>query len=248
MQLNFGDFDKTNTVPLSTIDWRGKAAMVVFFKGCNFKCLFCQNFRIAQSFSPAPTDRLLGEIRRNKKFVNALIFSGGEPTLHPTALKTLAAEAKRLGLLVGIETNGSRPEVLEKLISMHLLDGLFIDLKAPLTDKKQYTQITRIRVTDACVQRIREAINVGRIALVQQTLSELELRTTLFKNVLSRVEVKELVNQFPDIPYALQQGRTEHCSHRGLVSMTRNELVDIATQCGRSLKVRTKERGEEDIA
>ncbi|MGZ4918819.1 MAG: anaerobic ribonucleoside-triphosphate reductase activating protein [Halobacteriota archaeon] len=248
MQLNFDDFDKTNIVPFSTIDWRGKAAMVVFLKGCNFKCCFCQNFRIAQNFSPVATDELLREIRRTKKFVNALIFSGGEPTLHPTALKTLATEAKRHGLLVGIETNGSFPDVLERMISMQLLDGIFIDLKAPLTDTKKYRQITGSGITEACIRRIREAINVGHTAFVRQTLSELELRTTLFKNMLSGVEVKELVNQFPDIPYALQQGRTEQCSQKSLVPMTRSELIDIATQCGRPLKVRTRERGEEDVS
>ncbi len=248
MQLNFGDFDKTNIVPLSTIDWKGKAAMVVFLKGCNFKCCYCQNFRIAQNFAPAATEELLVEIRRNKEFVNALVFSGGEPTLQPIALKTLAAEGKRHGLLVGIETNGSFPEVLETMISMQLLDGLFIDLKAPLTDTKKYAQITGTTITDACVRRIRETINVGHTAFIARTLLDLELRTTLFKNLLSDVEIKELVNQFPDIPFALQQGRTEQCPQRSLVPLSRNELIDIATQCGRPLKVRTREQGEEDIS
>lgn len=222
--------------------------MVVFLKGCNFKCCYCQNFRIAQNFSPAATEELLGEIRRNKKFVNALVFSGGEPTLHPRALKTLAAEAKRHGLLVGIETNGSFPEVLESMISMQLLDGLFIDLKAPLADTKKYAQITGASITDACARRIRKSIDVGRNALMMGTLLDLELRTTLFKNMLSGVEIKELVNQFPDIPYALQQGRTEQYPQRSLIPMTRNELIDIAIQCGRPLKVRTQEQGEEDIS
>ncbi len=247
MQLNFDDFNKTNIVPLSTIDWRGKAAMVVFLRGCNFKCCFCQNFRVAQSFAPAPVDELRVEIKRNKKFINALIFSGGEPTLHPTALETLASEAKRHGLLVGIETNGSFPNVLEGLISSHLLDGLFIDLKAPLTDKKKYARVTGVTITDAHIQRIRESIDVGRAAFVQRALLELELRTTLFKNMLSTIEITGLVNQYPDIPYALQQGRMEQCSHASLIPLTRSELVDLATQCGRSLKVRTRERGEEDI-
>ncbi len=247
MQLNFNDFDKTKIVPFSTIDWRGKAAMIVFLQGCNFKCRYCQNFRIAQSVSPVAVDELLREIRRNKEFINALIFSGGEPTLHPAALKALAAYAKKQGLLVGIETNGSFPKVLETLISMELLDGLFIDVKAPLSNLEKYTQVTGVNITEACVRRIREAINVGHRAFIRQKLTELELRTTLFRNMLSDAEIKELVNQFPDIPYALQQGRTEPCPQRGLIQMTRSELVDVAKQCRRALKVRTQERGDEDF-
>ncbi|MGZ4920618.1 MAG: anaerobic ribonucleoside-triphosphate reductase activating protein [Halobacteriota archaeon] len=247
VQLNFDDFDKTKIVPFSTIDWTGKAAMIVFLKGCNFKCRYCQNFRIAQSFSPVAVDELLSEIRRNKEFINALIFSGGEPTLHPVALKILAAEAKHQGLQVGIETNGSFPKVLETMISMELLDGLFIDVKAPLINTEKYTQITGVNIKEDCIRRIRKAISVGHRAFIRHALTELELRTTLFKSMLSDTEIKELVNQFPDIPYALQQGRTELCPQRGLVQMTRIELIDVAKQCSRALKVRTQERGEEDI-
>jgi len=247
VQLNFDDFEKTIVVPFSTIDWRGKAAMVIFLRGCNFKCHYCQNYRILASVSPADIKELLLEIQRNKDFVNALIFSGGEPTLHPTVLKVLATEAKAHGLLVGIETNGSFPAVLEALISLRLLNALFIDLKAPLTNLEKYTQITRTDTVSLHTERIRRAIDIGRIAFSTHALLEFELRTTLFKDLLSQAQINEMVNEFKDVPYALQQGRTELSLQKDLITMTRDEIVDIAIRCERPLKIRTHEKGEEYI-
>ncbi|MGZ8932755.1 MAG: radical SAM protein, partial [Halobacteriota archaeon] len=120
MQLNLDNFDKSIVVPFSTIDWPGKASMVVFLRGCNFKCCYCQNYKIWGASQPNNSDALLREIRRNKDYVSVIVFSGGEPTLHLNLLQLLVQEAKNEGLLVGIETNGSFPDVLATLIAAQL--------------------------------------------------------------------------------------------------------------------------------
>ena len=151
MQLNLDNFDKSIVVPFSTIDWPGKASMVVFLRGCNFKCCYCQNYKIWGAVLPINVDGLLREIQRNKDYISALVFSGGEPTLRPNLLQLLAEGAKKEGLLIGIETNGAFPEVLGTLIDAQLLDGLFIDLKAPLSDPQKYARIIGIGQASAYV-------------------------------------------------------------------------------------------------
>lgn len=246
MQLNLDNFDKSIVVPFSTIDWPGKASMVVFLRGCNFKCCYCQNYKIWGAAPPINVDGLLREIRRNRDYISALIFSGGEPTLRPNLLQSLAEEAKKEGLLIGIETNGAFPEVLDTLIEAQLLDGLFIDLKAPLSDPQKYARIIGIGNANAYVEKITKAINIGCAALAAHKIMDFELRTTLFKGLLSQNEITEMVNQF-GVRYALQQGRAEMCVRRDLTTLTRDEIVELAAQCRRPLRIRTREKGDEDI-
>ncbi|HYA32838.1 MAG TPA: anaerobic ribonucleoside-triphosphate reductase activating protein [Candidatus Bathyarchaeia archaeon] len=246
MQLNLDNFDKSIIVPFSTVDWPGKASMVVFLRGCSFRCCYCQNYKIWGAVLPINVEELLREIERNRDYVNALVFSGGEPTLRPSLLHLLAEEAKEDGLLVGIETNGTNPEVLDMLIDARLLDGLFIDLKAPLSNPQKYARIVGIRNADAYVKKIGQAIDIGCAALAAKKLVDFELRTTLFKGLLSDKEIVEMVNKF-QVRYALQQGRAEMCARGDLVALARHEIVELAVQCRRPLRIRTREKGDEGV-
>ncbi|MGZ4927653.1 MAG: anaerobic ribonucleoside-triphosphate reductase activating protein [Halobacteriota archaeon] len=248
MQLNLDNFDKSIVVPFSTIDWPRKASMVVFLRGCNFKCTYCQNYRIWGAAQPNNSNALLREIKRNKDYVSAIVFSGGEPTLHLNLLQFLAKTAKKEGLLVGIETNGSFPEVLTTLMAEKLLNGLFVDIKAPLSNPQKYAQIVGAGKVDTCINKIKRTIAIGREALAAGELQEFELRTTLFKGLLNPDEVVEMVNTFKSIPYVLQQGRTEMIAETELTMLTRDEIAKLAVECHRPLRIRTLEKGDEGIA
>jgi pyruvate formate lyase activating enzyme len=248
VQLNLDNFDKSIIVPFSTIDWPGKASMVVFLRGCNFKCTYCQNYKIWGASQPNNSGALLREITRNKDYISAIVFSGGEPTLHLNLLQVLAQKAKNEGLLVGIETNGSFPEVLTMLIADQLLDALFVDIKAPLSNPQKYAQIVGGTKTNTHIDKIKRTVDIGREALSAHRLQEFELRTTLFKGLFSPDEVIEMVNDFKTVPYALQQGRTEMLAQTKLTMLTREEIVKLAVQCRRPLRVRTLEKGDEGIA
>jgi pyruvate formate lyase activating enzyme len=191
---------------------------------------------------------LLNEIKRNKHYVNALVFSGGEPTLHLTLLQLLAQEAKNEGLLVGIETNGSFPDVLATLIAAQLLDGLFVDIKAPLSNPQKYARIVGAVKASTFIDKIKRTVEIGREALAANKLQEFELRTTLFKGLFNPDEVIQMVNDFKTVPYALQQGRTERCAQTDLTTLTRDEIAKLAVQCRRPCRIRTLEKGDEEIA
>ena len=129
----FGGFQKTDL-----INFPGKVASTVFTRGCNFRCPYCHNpeFVIQGSdqtyFGETYTgDVILEYLERRSAFLDGLVVSGGEPTLH-NDLPAFIRKVRELGLMVKLDTNGSRPEVLAGLLEEGLLDYVAMDIKAPL--------------------------------------------------------------------------------------------------------------------
>ena len=248
VQRNLNNFDKSIIIPFSTIDWRGKVAMVVFLSGCNMRCLYCQNYRLWEDNMQIDVDNILFEIRKSKDFIDAVIFSGGEPTINLDLLITVATEVKKTGLLVGVETNGTLPDRILNLINAALLDGLFIDVKAPLSSPQKYSAVAGVKTSQELLEKIRKSIEGGYSALMSRELSELEIRTTVFKEIPTERDIIEIAQEFKHISYVLQQGRSEYSKNANLQTMSRKELVAIAKSCGRAVRIRTKESGEELIS
>jgi len=121
-------------VPLSLSDHEGRVAAVVFLHGCNFRCPFCHNPDLVlpergtpQRFARGDVLRALGERRA---FLDSVVITGGEPTVAPD-LASFLDDIRSLGLLVKLDTNGSRPDVLEELFARQLVDTVAMDVKAP---------------------------------------------------------------------------------------------------------------------
>jgi len=127
--------------PISTVDYPGKSACVIFFNGCNFKCGHCYNKQTWVGMNLISTDKVKAEISSYIPFISAVVFSGGEPTEQIEPLIELCKFSKEQGLIVGIETNGSHPEGLHRL--KPYVDKIFLDLKAPINDCKKYAYITQ---------------------------------------------------------------------------------------------------------
>jgi pyruvate formate lyase activating enzyme len=119
----------------SLIEYPGKLSTVLFVGGCNFRCPFCYNASLVLepgSTPDLPGDSVLEYLREHRSLYQAVVVTGGEPTLHD-ALPSYLASVKSIGLLAGLETNGSRPGALRRLLEEKLVDFVAMDLKAPLT-------------------------------------------------------------------------------------------------------------------
>ncbi len=122
----------------SFVDWHGRVCAVIFLSGCNFRCPFCHNHTLVlapetlESFS---FEEILQRLRHLKKWLGGICISGGEPTLHPD-LAMMLKRIKEEGWAVKIDTNGTRPRLLEKLLNNGLVDMVSMDVKAPLEEKK----------------------------------------------------------------------------------------------------------------
>jgi len=239
-------------IPVSTIDWYGRSVSVIFFNGCNFKCLYCSNnsfIKVAnQRIEPLYKGGSVVEIEEIEKkildakpFISAVVFSGGEPTTQYDALEYLARFAKKQGLLAGIETNGYYPERLSELMEKKLLDKIFLDIKAPLDDAQKYSYITGGR--DDAAMRARKSLDLNGI--------EIEVRTTVFRPFSDVLGIaRALVGR--ECTYVIQQGIPENAPEgeiRKEKVLTRDEMIVLARSIPflKDVRIRTKEKGEEKI-
>jgi pyruvate formate lyase activating enzyme len=72
--MNFGGF-----VPLSTVDWRGRSACTVFFRGCPVRCTYCQNSAILNGNDERDLDEILDLIKGSLLAISGVVFSGENP-------------------------------------------------------------------------------------------------------------------------------------------------------------------------
>ncbi len=115
---------------MTLLDFPGKVACTVFLQGCNWRCPFCHN---SELIAGKPVDFMEEEaflrfLQSRKGLLDGVCISGGEPTLYP-GLPDLLAQIKALGYAVKLDTNGSRPDVIQHLVQEGLIDYIAMDVK-----------------------------------------------------------------------------------------------------------------------
>jgi pyruvate formate lyase activating enzyme len=254
MRLNLGDI-----IPTSTLDWPGKVVLVVFTWGCPLRCPYCSNARfidVPEGEPDAEAETVKARILEAADFIDGVVFSGGEPFMQPAALKELASYVKGLGLLVGAHTNGVYPERIRELAEAGLLDGVFLDLKAPLEYERYVTAAgpMEVSVLDAVRRSLLLCCELRR----QNKIGTLEVRTTVLRNISDKPEdIKDIVDSIECADaYVIQQGRPEIALDervRNTEAVPRNELVELAVVARKNaksvntVKVRTHVFGDETI-
>ncbi|TCD47471.1 anaerobic ribonucleoside-triphosphate reductase activating protein [Chlorobium sp. N1] len=181
-------------LPQSLVDWPGRVAAVVYTSGCNFRCPFCHNPELVlpKEFGAPPLipfEEALERIAQNRNLLGGVVVTGGEPTIHdslPDALRAL----KKLGLKVKLDTNGSRPEMLGRLIGEGLVDEVAMDVKAPL-EPEAYSRLTGIDCPPELLGRIRDSLLLLRRSGVSH-----RLRCTVVKGLHTKEDVVELTETF----------------------------------------------------
>ena len=190
----------------SLIDFPGKLSSVLFFSGCNFNCPYCHNPELAQGCSPHAGVPNFAEIcsflesRRN--FLDGVVISGGEPTLQ-FELFDVCRQIKQLGYAVKLDTNGSRPKVLKRLIDQGLVDYIAMDLK---TDPLLYR---------AYIQRDCDPDPIfSSTRIIMQSGIDYEFRTTCVKPIVTRQTIENICRQIQNAQlYVLQHFRNHEVLH-----------------------------------
>ncbi|WP_028324503.1 anaerobic ribonucleoside-triphosphate reductase activating protein [Desulfatirhabdium butyrativorans] len=147
----------------SLIDYPGKVACVVFFAGCNFRCPYCHNADLARGMVVDPMDleAFWRFLEKRRGFLDGVVVSGGEPTLQKE-LPDFCRKILEMGFSVKLDTNGSRPDVLTKLLSDGVLDFIAMDIK---TDPERYVSMGLFPNGDpACIYESIECIQRSGIA------------------------------------------------------------------------------------
>ena len=158
-------------VPTTLIDYPDRVAALVYTAGCNLRCPFCHNSELVlpeavNGLSLIQENALVAMLTDRQTFLDGVVITGGEPTIQ-SDLRQFIEWIKGLDLLVKLDTNGTRPEVLEALLEAHLLDYVAMDLKAPTA---RYDELTGVRVDPDAIER--------SIHLILERAPDYEFRTT----------------------------------------------------------------------
>ena len=188
---------------LTLIDYPGRLAATVFLCGCNFRCPWCYSSELVlpEKIKNQPKiseKEFFDFLKERKTLLEGLVLCGGEPTYHKE-LPDLIKKIKKLGFLVKLDTNGSNPKMIKKLIDNKLIDYVAMDVKLP---KEKYPKIYGKRVK---IKNIEESIKILKNEKIDS-----EFRTTVVPTILKKEDILKIARWIsPAKKYFLQNFRPE---------------------------------------
>lgn len=180
------------------IDYPGKIASTIFLGGCNFRCGYCHNPELISNFAKNSfsEEEIISSLKERIAFIDGVCITGGEPTVHKDLIDFIK-KIKELNLLVKLDTNGTNPEMLKKLLDLKLLDYVAIDIK---TGFSKYEKLTNSKGT---MENIERSIKI----LINSSV-DYEFRTTVIPGFFDEQDIKEIKKMISGTKkYYLQQFR-----------------------------------------
>lgn len=179
---------------LTTLDFPGRLAAVVFTLGCNFRCGYCHNPQFVDEEQVClvgrkggiPEETFFKFLEKRKGKLEGVCISGGEPTLQPDLLD-FALKIKQAGFLVKLDTNGTKPLILEKMIARKAVDYFAMDIK---TSPSRYQGIT-FPTSDVGNRQMAEEVKKSK-EIIQNSGLPYEFRTTAVKGKHTREIFEEI--------------------------------------------------------
>ncbi len=209
MASNHASLQVGGFVPFTTVDYPGHLAAVVFCQGCVWRCRYCHNPHL-QPFDGGrwSWENILALLAERKNFLEAVVFSGGEPTAQACLPGAMHA-VRDLGFKIGLHTAGIFPEFLAGVLP--LVDWVGLDVKAPFDER--YDRITQKKDSfEASAESLRLLLASG---------VNYELRTTVHPELLSPVDLAAISFSLESLgatPTNIQPFRPEGCADSGLVA------------------------------
>jgi pyruvate formate lyase activating enzyme len=168
---------------LTLLDYPEHMACLVFTGGCNFRCPFCQNtdLVLAPASQPViPEEEIFSFLKKRKGVLEGLVITGGEPTLNAD-LFDFIAKVKDEGYLVKLDTNGTAPDVIKRLLGARLLDYIAMDIKS---SPEKYAATAGIKDTPELLEKIRESVGI-----IMDSGIDYEFRTTVVKELHTKEDL-----------------------------------------------------------
>lgn len=213
---------------LSMVDFEGHLCATVFTGGCNFRCPFCQNSDLVkiENLSQISEEEFFSFLQKRKSLLDSVCVSGGEPTLQPD-LEEFLRKIKALGYLVKLDTNGTKPQLVEKLIKGGLVDYVAMDIK------NSPSAYSKTAGTSEHLEEIRKSVDILRTNIVPY-----EFRTTLVANHHTTKEIEEIAKwlEGADKMYLQHFVDGGTCIESGLKEVPKAEALQFKNILEKSIK------------
>jgi len=149
------------------------------------------------SMDTIPFYKIAGFLKQKKGWIDGVVITGGEPSLHNGALVELIVAIKSLGFQVKLDTNGTNPELLKEVIGKHMVDYIAMDIKAPLREKDYQNAV-------GCKVDIERIIRSKDIILNSDI--DYEFRTTVVPGIINKENIASIARAIKNAKkYCLQQ-------------------------------------------
>ena len=174
--------------PFTLLDYPDKSACILWFAGCNMKCDYCYNPEIVFGKGAFYFSEIISFLKSRRNLLDAVVFSGGECLIHKDIIPFIKL-VKSLRFLIKVDTNGSQPKVLEKLLEENLIDYVALDFKGP---KEKFFAITK---SDFYTQFL------SCLELLQASSIPFEVRTTYHSSLLNPEDIAAMQNVLLELGY-----------------------------------------------
>ena len=196
MAIKIGGLQK-----VTLVDYPGKVACTLFLSGCNFRCPFCYSKELVlepeiKKHPYLSEEYFFSFLQERKGLLDGVVLCGGEPTIN-LDLPDLCQKIRAMGFAIKLDTNGSNPELIQRLIAEQLVGYFAMDIKAPL-DQEKYNQANGVEVS---LQKIKQSID-----LIKNSGLDYEFRSTIVPGIHSLGDIVQMAKDIaPAEKYFLQQ-------------------------------------------
>lgn len=175
--------------PFTLLDYAQKSACILWFAGCNMRCLYCYNPEIVLGKGTISFSKVISFLHTRKNLLDAVVFSGGECLLHKNILE-LIIEIKKMGFHIKIDTNGSKPNVIRTLIKNQLIDYVALDFKALPENFKHITQ-------SVLFDKFETSLD-----LLLKSQIQFEVRTTVHSELIPEKDILQMISYLESKNYS----------------------------------------------
>jgi len=182
------------------VDYPEHIACLIFTQGCNFRCPFCHNRDLVNSMdskNQISEKEILDYLEKRRGLIDGVCISGGEPLLQKD-IAIFMKLVKEKGYKIKLDTNGSKPQILKKLIEDKLIDYVAMDIKNSFSNYGQTSGVINIDL-----EKVKESI-----AILKNSNIDYEFRTTVVKELHSFEDLKFICEYLGNnVKYYLQNYR-----------------------------------------
>ncbi len=222
------------------LDFPGKVASTIFLGGCNMRCPFCHNMDLVTGLNqidPISYKDVIKHLNLRKGVIDGVCITGGEPSLQPD-LEDFIREIKNMGLLVKLDSNGSKTAVLDNLCSKNLIDYIAIDIKASFN---KYPIVCGLQPPAFSENDIKSIVNnvKNTVSLLKNQRSvPYEFRTTVVKEFHDEEEFRLIGDMLDgaDAYYLQNFVSSEFVPDKSLHAYNKEELNLFADQLSKRIK------------
>jgi pyruvate formate lyase activating enzyme len=205
------------------IDWEGKIASIIFLAGCNFRCHYCHARHLVlapNTLETIPFEAVRGHLASNNGWIDGVVITGGEPCIEAN-VENLIDRLRELNLIIKLDTNGSRPEVLKGLVKRRKVDAVSMDIKAPL-EKGKYEEVAGAGVD---LESVTESLSF--LSSLPPAL-EVEFRTTVCPAFLNEKDVVEIARSIRGAErFVLQEFKPLNCLNERMLEVEPYTLPEM---------------------